>query len=102
MKYIQFNLNRNNMFVSFLNDLGGEKFTFTLRWDEYSECFFMDIQDLDGKYIISGRALVNNLIIRNQNLPYIMMFTHTQGETYEPTIDNIMEFGLFYDDGEVE
>ena len=100
MKYIQFNLDRNNTFVDFLIDLGENKFTFTLRWNDYCDCFTMDIQDIDANYLISGLAVVNNLIIRHKNLPYIMLFTHIYGETYEPTIDNINEFGLFYEDGE--
>lgn len=99
-QYIQFDLDRNNTFVSFLTDLGENKFTFTLRWNDYCDCFFMDIQDLDNNYLLSGRAVVNNLIVRHQDLPYTMLFTHVQGETYEPTIDNISEFGLFYEDGE--
>jgi len=43
--------------------------------------------------------LVNNLVIRNYKLPYILMFMHQQDKNYEPTIDNISEFGLFYNDG---
>lgn len=100
MKYIQFKLDRNNTFVNFLTDLGDNKFTFTLRWNDYSDCFYLDIQDIDATYLISGLALVNNLIVRHPALPYVMLFTHLQGEIYEPTIDNIMEFGLFYEDGE--
>lgn len=101
LRYLQFNLDRANTFVSFFTNLGENKFTFTIRWNEYCNCFFMDIQDIDANYLISGLAIVNNLTIRHPNLPYVMLFTHIQNETYEPTIDNINEFGLVYDDGEV-
>lgn len=97
---LQFNLDRNNTFVSFLTDIGENKFTFTLRWNDYCDCFFMDIQDIDANYLISGLAVVNNLIIRHQDLPYVMIFAHLQEESYEPTIDNITEFGLLYEDNE--
>ena len=99
-RYLQFNLDRLNTFVSFLADLGENKFTFTLRWNDYCDCFFMDIQDIDNNYLVSGRALTNNFIIRHYDLPYVMLFANLQGETYEPTIDNIKEFGLIYEDGE--
>ena len=98
--YINFNLDRENTFVKFLVDLAKNKFTFTLRWNDYCDCFFMDIQNLDGDYILSGRAVVNNLVIRHPDLPFLLYFSHLQGETYEPTIDNISEFGLFYEDNE--
>lgn len=98
--YIQFNADRNNTWTSSLVDLADEKYTFSIRWNDYCNCFFMDIQDLDGNYLMSGLALANNLSIRHQKLPYKMLFTHIDGKIYEPTIDNITEFGLFYDDGE--
>lgn len=100
--YIQFNANRNNTWISSLTDLGDEKFTFSIRWNDYCNCFFMDIQDLDSNYLISGLALTNFLPIRHPKLPYNLLFAHIDNKTYEPTIDNITEFGLFYDDGEVE
>ena len=81
---IIFNLDRNNDYVSFLTNLADDKFTFIIRWNEYCECFFMDIQDLDGNYLLSGRALVNGLIVRHQNLPYNMVFLNLQGKNYEP------------------
>lgn len=102
LQYLQFNLDRKNTFISSLVDLNEDKFTFTLRWNEYCDAFNMDIQDIDNNYLISGLALTNNLIIRHQDLPYLMIFTHINDETYEPTIDNIKEFGLVYDDGEEE
>ena len=100
--YIQFNANRESDYISSLVSLGDEMFTFVLRWNEYCNCFFMDIIDLDGNYIISGIALVNNLFIRHYKLPYVLFFTHQQGKNYEPTIDNMNEFGLYYDDGAEE
>lgn len=98
-KYIQFKLDRNNTYISGLTDLGDSKYTFVIRWDEDYDYFLMDIQDLNGDYIISGVALVNNLLIRNVKLPYTMLYTHLNNEVYEPTIDNITEFGLVYEDG---
>lgn len=100
LQYLQFNLDRQNTFISSLTDLSDNKFVFTLRWNDYCNCFYMDIQNLDGQYLISGLAITNNLIIRHQDLPYIMLFAHINGEVYEPTIDNITEFGLVYDNGE--
>ena len=100
--YIQFKADRNNTYISSLVDLGDEKFTFTLRWNDYCDCFFMDIQDIDANYLISGLALTNFLPIRHPKLPYNLLFANINNETYKPTIDNIDEFGLFYDDGESE
>ena len=98
-RYIQFNLNRDNTYISGLTDIGDSKYTFVIRWDEDYDYFTMDIQDLSGEYIISGVALVNNLLIRNVKLPYVFYFTHLNDDIYEPTIDNITEFGLVYEDG---
>ena len=67
---IRFKLNRNNDYISSLVDLADNKFTFTIRWNEYCDCFFMDIQDLDGNYLLAGRALVNGLLIRHYDLPF--------------------------------
>jgi len=96
-EYKTFKLNRNNDYISCLVNLGEDKFTFIIRWNEYCDCFFMDIQDLDGNYLLSGRALVNGLIVRHHKLPYNMVFLNLQGKNYEPTIDNIEEFGLIYE-----
>ena len=102
LQYIPFNLSRNNDYIRSLVDLGDDKFTFIIRWNEYCDCFFMDIQDLDGNYLLSGRALVNGLIVRHHDLPFGMVFLQLQGKTYEPTIDNINEFGLVYEVEEEE
>lgn len=100
LEYLQFNLDRQNTYISNLVDLANNKFTFTLRWNDYCNCFFMDIQDIDANYLLSGLAVTNNLIFRHQKIPYPLMFIHINGETYEPTIDNIKEFGLMYDNEE--
>lgn len=99
---IQFKVNRNNTWVSSLVNLGDEKFTFSLRWNDYCNCFFMDIQDIDSNYLISGLAVTNYLFVRHPKLPYKLIFSHLDNKPYQPTIDNIQEFGLFYDDGETE
>lgn len=101
-RYIQFNLNRENTYIRSLVNLGDEKFTFTIRWDEEYDYFLLDIQNLDAEYIVCGVALVNNLIIRKKELPYVLLYTHLNGELYEPTIDCINEFGFTYDDGNEE
>lgn len=97
LECVQFSLNRNDDYISYLVTLEEDKFTFIIRWNEYCDCFFMDIQDLDGNYLLAGRALVNGLIIRHHDLPYNMVFLNLQGKNYEPTIDNIEEFGLIYE-----
>lgn len=95
--YIQFNLSRNDDYVSYFINVIDKKFSFIVRWNEYCECFFLDIRDLDGNYLLSGRALVNGLIVRHKDLPCNMVFLNLQGENCEPTIDNIKDFGLVYE-----
>ena len=93
--------NNENPFVGYFITLKEQQFTFHVRWSEYCNCAFLDIEDVDGNAIILGRALVNNLKIRNKDIPYILEFKHINEETYEPRLDNISaEFAFFYDDGE--
>lgn len=101
---IQFKgFNRDNSYNNYLIVIGDNTYSFIIRWLDYCDCAFLNINDEDGEPIISGKALVNNLKIRNNLLPYAFMFVHINNETYEPTIDNIAEeFALIYDDGEEE
>lgn len=94
-------LNNQNEYVSYFVTLAEETYLFKIRWSNYCQCAFLDIYDDQNNPIIMGRALVNNLKIRNNKLPYEMYFLHLTGETYEPTLDNVSkEFALVYDDGE--
>ena len=93
--------NEENPFVGYFITLKEQQFTFHVRWSNYCRCAFLDIEDVNGNPIIMGRALVNNLKIRNKELPYVLTFEHINGKTYEPRLDNIAEeFAFFYDDGE--
>lgn len=102
IKQINFNnLNNNTPYKQYFINIGENTYIFTVRWNEYCDCAFLSINDYENNPIISGVALVNGLKIRNNNLPYMFLFTQINGETYEPTIDNIAnEFVLVYEDGE--
>lgn len=102
IKQINFNnLNNNTPYKQYFINIGEYTYIFTVRWSEYCDCAFLSINDYENNPIISGVALVNGLKIRNNNLPYMFLFTQINGETYEPTIDNIAnEFVLVYEDGE--
>ena len=92
----------NNRYVGYFVTLKEQQYTFKVRWSGYCNCAFLDIEDMNGEAIIMGRALVNNLKIRNNKLPYILYFRHINNKTYEPRLDNLSEeFAIFYDDGEV-
>ena len=103
-KYLELkNLNSQNKniryFVTF--DNVEDTFIFYVYWDKDCDCAFLSIYDYNNNPIITGRALVNRLIIRNNKLPYEFYFLQINNETYEPTIDNIAsEFVLAYDDSE--
>ena len=100
---ISFNgFNNNNPYVRYFIQLKENTYIFILRWSPYCDCGFLSITDYNNNPIVTGKALVNNLKIRNYNLPYVMEFLQINGETYEPTIDNIEnEFVLVYDDEEM-
>ena len=102
MKYLTFsNFNSETHYNRYFVTMGEETYIFVVRWSEYCDCAFLSIYDYNNNPIISGRALVNNLIIRNNKLPYIFFFLQKNNETYEPTIDYIAsEFVLAYEDGE--
>lgn len=92
----------NSPCVRYFIELKENTYIFTVRWIDYCDCAFLNITDYDDNPIITGLALVNGLTIRNSKLPYEMEFLQINGETYEPTIDNISnEFAFIYDD-EVE
>ena len=94
-------LNINNQYIRYFYTISENTYIFTVRWSEYCNCAFLSINDYENNPIISGVALVNGLRIRNNNLPYVFYFVQINGETYEPTIDNIAdEFVLVYEDGE--
>ncbi len=102
MKTITFkNFNSKHPYQQYFIKLGEEQFIFTVRWNEYAQCATLDISDYNDNSIIKGRALVNGLIIRNHLLPYTLIFSHKDSETYEPTLDILEdEFKLVYFTGD--
>ena len=91
--------NENNPYIKYFIDLKDNTYIFTVRWNSYDETAYLSIYDYEDNPIVVGKALVNNLKIRNNKLPYVLYFVHLTGETYEPTIDNIAsEFAIAYDD----
>lgn len=89
---------KNYPFITFTLDLDDRLFNFTVKWNDYAQCAFLWLYDADMNPIVSGRALVNNLLIRTdrRKLPQDLRFAHINGETYEPTLDNIGEEFAFY------
>ena len=93
------NFNDQNPYNQYFIDLKDNTYIFTVRYDDYDEISYLNISDYQDKPIVTGKALVNNLVIRNNKLPYVLCFVHLTGETYEPTIDNIAsEFAIAYND----
>lgn len=93
------NFNDENQYVRYFIELKEQTYIFIVRWSTYCNCAFLSISDYDNNPIISGVALVNNLKIRNNKLPYVLEFMHLTGETYEPTLETISkEFAFVYDD----
>ena len=89
----------NNPNISFTIDLDDRLYNITVKWNEYAKCAFLWLYDADMNPIVSGVALVNNLLIRTDRrlLPQDLRFAQINGETYEPTLDNIgEEFAFFY------
>lgn len=97
---IQFQgFNEKQPYARYFVELNNNTYIFIVRWDDYGDFATLNIYDYENTPIISGRALVNNLYIRNSKLPYELFFTQINQESYEPTIDNIEdEFALSYDD----
>lgn len=93
------NFDNINSYVNYFIELKDKTYIFTVRWSNYCNCAFLSISDYTNNEIISSKALVNGLVIRNNKLPYKFVFTQINGETYEPTLDNISkEFALVYND----
>lgn len=103
MKRINFlDFNRDNSYNKYFVDIANETYIFILRWNTYCNCAFLNITDYYDNLIISGVALTNGLIIRNNKLPYIFYFVNLYSATYEPTIDNFSdEFALFFEEDEI-
>lgn len=100
IKYIKFkNFNKKNPRIRYFVTMEETTYIFRVNWDsEYGDCGYLTITDYNNNPIISGVALVNGLKIRNNKLPYTMFLVQKNGETYEPTIDNIEnEFVLGYE-----
>ena len=100
MQYIRFkNFNLENQHNRYFATIGENEYSFVVYWDEYCDCAFLSIYDYYNNPIITGRALTNNLVIRNNKLPSVFYFAHLDGEFYEPTLDIIAkEYGLYYGD----
>lgn len=98
MEQFQPKVSRNNPYYSFVVNLDDRLFNFTVKWNDYAQCAFLWLYDVDMNPIVSGRALVNNLLIRtdHRKLPQDLRFAHINGETYEPALDNIGEEFAFY------
>ena len=98
-EYIYFDgLSEENKYIRYFIELNEETYVFIVRWNTYCNCAFLSIFDYNNNSIITSRALVNGLIIRNKNLPYNFIFTQVNDETYEPTLENISkEFALVYE-----
>lgn len=101
-QYIKFkNFNKKHQNKTYFFTIKENTFILKVFWSEDCDCAFLSIYDYNDNPIFEGKALVNNLVIRNYNLPYIFYFINENGETYEPTINNIeKEFMLAYEDGE--
>ena len=99
---IQFKgFNKQCPYSRYFIELKDNTYVFIVRWIDYCNCAVLTIMDNDDNRIISSRALVNNLKIRTNKLPYELYFMQVNQETYEPTLDIIEnEFALFYDDEE--
>ena len=100
IKYIQFNnFNKKNSHIRYFIPINEVTYIFSVHWDiQYANCGYLSISTFDNIPIINSIALVNGLKIRNNNLPYEFYFIQINGETYEPTIDNIAkEFVLAYE-----
>lgn len=99
MKIFKLENFKSNPFIEALITLDDNVYNITVKWNEYAKCAFLWLYDADMNPIVSGVALVNNLLIRTDRrlLPQDLRFAQINGETYEPTLDNIgEEFAFFY------
>lgn len=90
---------KENPYISSTVELEDKLFNFTIRWNDYAECAFVSIYDVDMNPIVLGRALVNNLLIRTDRrlLPKDLRFVNSNGDNYEHELDNIsQEFAFIY------
>lgn len=103
MAYIQLkNFNRNNQKNTYFVVLNDKTYIFLVRWSEYCKCGFISIKDDNNNDIVTGKALVNGLVIRNHKLPYVLYFLQKNGKDYEPNLDIIAdEFVLYFDSEEL-
>lgn len=101
LKYLQFkNFNKEHQNNRYFLTLEDKTYVLKLEWNKYCKCAFLSVYDDNNNSIISNRALISNLYIRHNDLPYVFFFFQENGATYEPTLDNISsEFALCYDDG---
>lgn len=102
INYINFkNLNSKHKKNNYFIPIGENTYIFKVEWNDYCNCAFFSIYNDNNEAIIMGKPLSNRLLIRNYNFPYNLFFFNSNGETYEPTIDNIeKEYVMVYDDGE--
>ena len=90
--------NQNNKYFITIKD---DTYIFSVRWNKYGNYGNVSIADYNNKPIVLGKALVNNLIIRNKKLPYVFYFAQQNNANYEPSLENISkEFVMFYFDEE--
>ena len=103
MAYIKLkNFNSNNQKNTYFVVLNNKTYIFLVRWSEYCKCAFLSIRDDENNDIVSGKALVNGLVIRNNKLPYVLYFFQIDGKNYEPNLDIIAdEFVLYFDSEEL-
>lgn len=99
MKIFKLENFKNNPNMTAPIQLDDNMYNISVKWNDYAQCAFLWLYDADMNPIVLGRALVNNLLIRTDRrlLPQDLRFAHINGETYEPTLDNIgEEFAFFY------
>lgn len=101
-EYISFkaSISKNKSKYAFTVQLENKLFNFEIKWNDYANCAFVKIFDVNMNPVIKNpRALVNNLLIRTDRrlLPKDLRFININGETYEPELNNISEeFAFIY------
>ena len=94
--------NKDCPYSKYFIELNETTYIFNVRWSEYCKCAFLSISDYYDNPIVSGKALVNNLKIRTNKLPYTLYFIQDNNKTFEPTLDNISNsYVLVYNDEEI-
>jgi hypothetical protein len=93
---------KKNSYNKYFITLNGDTYIFTVRWNSYAKTAYLTITDFEDTPILSGRALVNGLKIRNHKLPYVLYFMQKNAKTYEPTLNTLStDFILIYNDEEL-